>query len=91
MFAGAGDYHTPTRDRLSAHNAWYGYPQNNATFARRTTTLRQMGALAGYRNDARTLQIEVGCYRRASNCSAPANGRVFHVLYGVSVTVVRMA
>ncbi len=87
VFAGAGDYHAPTRDRLRAYNAWYGYPQNNATYVRRTTTLRQMGALADYRNDARTLQIEVGCFRRATNCSAPANGRVYHVLYGVSVTV----
>lgn len=87
VFAGAGDYDTPTRNRLSAYNAWYGYPANDATYARRTTTLRQMGALAGYRNNARTLQIEVGCFRRATNCSAPANGRVYHVMYGISVTV----
>jgi hypothetical protein len=87
VFAGAGDYHTPTRDRLRASNAWYGYPANNATLSRRTTRLRQMGALAGYKNTARTLEIEVGCYRRATNCSAPAKARVLHVLYGISVTV----
>jgi hypothetical protein len=87
VFAGAGDYHTPTRDHLRAFNAWYGYPAGDAWYARRTTSLRQMGALAGYRNDARTLQIEVGCFRRATNCSAPAAGRVYHVLYGASVTV----
>jgi hypothetical protein len=87
VFAGAGHYHSPTRDRLRAFNAWYGYPENDATLTRRTTTLRQMGALAGYANDARTLQIEVGCYDRTAPCSAPAAGRVYHVLYGIGVTV----
>ena len=40
-----------------------------------------------YRDGARTLSITVGCFRRTTNCSAPAGGRVFHVLYGVDVTV----
>ena len=86
-FAGAGDYHTPTRDRLRTFNAWYGYPTNDAHLTRRTTRLRQMGALSRYAGDARTLTIRVGCFRRSSNCSAPAGGRVFHVLYGTDVTV----
>jgi len=86
-FAGAGDYHTPTRDRLRTFNAWYGYPSNDAHLTRRTTRLRQMGALAGYAGDARTLTIRVGCFRRSTNCSAPAGGRVYHVLYGTDVTV----
>jgi hypothetical protein len=86
-FAGAGDYHTPTRDHLRGFNAWYGYPLNDARLTRRTTRLRQMGALAGYTGNARTMTIRVGCFRRSTNCSAPAGGRVFHVLYGADVTV----
>jgi hypothetical protein len=87
VFAGAGDYHHPTRERLKPFNAWYGYPANNATLSRRVTRLRDMGALAGYRGDANTLAIEVGCFKRATDCSAPAGGRVRHVLYGIDVTI----
>jgi hypothetical protein len=86
-FAGAGDYHTPTRDRLRTFNAWYGHPANDAHLTRRVTRLRDMGALAGYRGDAQTLTIQVGCYRRATSCSAPAGGRVYHVIYGADITV----
>jgi hypothetical protein len=87
VFAGAGDYHTPTRNRLRDVNAWYGYPANDAHLTRRVTRLREMGALAGYRGDAQTMTIQVGCYQRKTNCSAPANGRVWHVLHGVDITV----
>ena len=86
-FAGAGDYHTPTRDRLKAVGAWYGHPSGNATLTRRTTRLRDMGALAGYAGGATTLTIQVGCYKRAIDCSAPSGGRVYHVLYGIDVTI----
>jgi hypothetical protein len=86
-FAGAGDYHNATRDRLRTFNAWYGYPANNATLSRRTTRLRDMGALAGYKGDATTLSIQVGCFRRVTDCSGPAGGRVYHVLYGIDVTI----
>jgi hypothetical protein len=87
VFAGAGDYHTPTRNRLKAFNAWYGHPANDAHLTRRTTRLADMGALAGYRGDAQTLSIEVGCFRRATDCSAPGGERVYHVLYGTDITV----
>jgi hypothetical protein len=87
VFAGAGDYHTPTRDRLRTVNAWYGYPANDAHLTRRVTRLRDMGALAGYRGDANTLSISVGCYGRKTNCSAPAGGRIYHVLYGTDITI----
>jgi hypothetical protein len=86
-FAGAGDYHNGTRDRLQAYNGWYGHPAGNATLSRRTTALREFGALAGYAGDATTLSIQVGCFKRATDCSAPAGGRVYHVLYGVDVTI----
>jgi hypothetical protein len=86
-FAGAGDYLDATRDRLRAFNAWYGHPSGNATLSRRFTRLSDMGALAGYTGNANSLSIHVGCFRRNTSCSAPANGRVYHVLYGVDVTV----
>jgi hypothetical protein len=86
-FAGAGDYDNATRDRLRTFNAWYGYPQNDAHLTKRVTTLRQMGALAGYRGDATTMTIRVGCFKRTTSCSGPAGGRVYHVLYGIDVTV----
>ena len=86
-FIGAGDYHNATRERLRAYNGWYGYPSGNATLSRRTTALRQFGALAGYAGDATTLSIQVGCYKRVTACSAPAGGRVYHVLYGTDVTI----
>jgi hypothetical protein len=86
-FAGAGDYDTATRDRLRTFNAWYGYPAGDAHLTRRVTRLVQMGALLGYRGDASTMTIRVGCFRRATNCSGPAGGRVYHVLYGIDVTV----
>jgi hypothetical protein len=88
-FAGAGDYNDTTRRRLDAYNAWYGYPSNNATLSRRTTRLRDMGALRAYDGNARTLAIRVGCYRRNANpCSGPAGRRaVFHVLHGIDITV----
>jgi hypothetical protein len=61
-FAGAGDYDTPTRDRLRAVNAWYGYPANDAHLTRRVTRLNQMGALFSYKGDATTMTMLVGCF-----------------------------
>ncbi len=87
VFAGAGDFDNATRNRLKTFGSWYGHPQGDARFGRRTNSLREFGALAGYAGDARTLALRVGCFRRASSCSAPAGGRVYHVLYGVDVTV----
>ena len=86
-FAGAGDYDNATRDRLRTFNAWYGYPAADAHLTKRVTTLSQMGALAGYRGDATTMRIRVGCFRRTTSCSGPAGGRVYHVLYGIDITV----
>jgi hypothetical protein len=87
VFAGAGDYDNATRNRLRSFGAWYGYPAGNAKLSRRTSTLHTFGALAGYKGNARTLALRVGCFRRASQCSAPAGGRVYHVLYATDVTV----
>jgi hypothetical protein len=87
VFAGAGDYDNATRNRLKTFGSWYGHPQGDAQFSRQTASLPEFGALAGYVGGARTLGIRVGCFRRATNCSAPAGGRVYHVLYGIDVTV----
>ncbi len=86
-FLGAGDYHYATRNRLKEANAWYSYPAGNATVSRRTTSLRQFSGLAGYKGDATTLSIQVGCFKRSIDCSAPAGERVYHVLYGIDVTI----
>lgn len=86
-FAGAGDYDTPTRDRLHALNSWYGYPSNDAHLTRRTTRVSQMRALDGYKGDATTMTIRVGCFKRKADCSGPSGARVFHVLYGIDLTI----
>ncbi len=45
-------------------------------------------ALAAYRNDARTLLLRVGCYRRnTAPCEVGPGGRIFNVFYGAKVTV----
>ena len=52
-----------------------------------STPLRQMGALAGYRGDARTLAIRSAATGARRTAPRPAGGRVYHVLYGIDVTV----
>ncbi len=87
VFAGAGDFDDATRNRLRTLSSWYGFPAADAVITRRTNTLRQFSSLAAYRDGARTLAIRVGCFRRTTNCSAPAGGRVLSLLYGTDVTV----
>ena len=45
VFAGAGDYDNATRNRLKTFGSWYGHPQGDAGFSRRTTTMGEFGAL----------------------------------------------
>ena len=88
VFAGAGDYADATRTRLNAQRSWYGYPANEAHLARANTTRASFPALAAYRNDARTLLVRVGCYRRdTAPCEVGPGGRIYNVLYGAKVTV----
>ena len=78
----------PTRNRLKSPTPGTAIRRGTRTFSRRTTSLRQFGALAGYKGDATTLSIQRRLLpARRTNCSAPAGGRVFHVLYGIDVTV----
>lgn len=87
MFAGAGNYLAATRDRLNAQNRWYGYPEANVTVARSTVSKASFPELAGYRGDATTLQISVGCFNRATACSVGAGGSVANSIYGARVVL----
>jgi hypothetical protein len=85
VFAGAGDYEDATRTRLTAQRSWYGNP---VRLARATVTKASFPALAAYRNDARTLLLRVGCYRRnTAPCQVGPGGRIYNVFYGAKVTV----
>lgn len=86
-FAGAGDYDNATRTRLNALGSWYGYPETNTVVPRSTVTRASFPALAGYRGDATTLQVAVGCFRRSSPCSVAAGGGVANLVYGADVVL----
>ena len=65
VFAGAGNYYDPTRNALNAQKQWYGYPDNNVAVAKSAVTRASFPALAGYKGDATTLALRVGCFNRA--------------------------
>jgi hypothetical protein len=85
VFAGAGYYSNAVRDALNAVKSWYGYPAGNVNLPRATVARAGFPALAGYRGDASTLTIQVGCFKANTPCSATA--RAYHVLYGVDLVV----
>lgn len=87
VFAGAGDYDTATRDRLSATGAWYGYPGNRADTGRGVVRLAGFRGLRDYRGDATTLSLRVGCFRRGTPCGVAAGGAINHLLFGTGITV----
>lgn len=87
VFAGAGNYLAATRDRLNAQKRWYGYPEADVTVARSTVTKASFPELAGYRGDATTLQISVGCFNRATPCSVGPGGSVSNAIYGARVVL----
>jgi hypothetical protein len=87
VFAGAGNYDDAVRNRLNAQRSWYGYPNDDVTLPRATVTRAAFPALAGYRGDATTLQISVGCFRRGTPCSVGSGGSVRHVLHGAAVVL----
>ena len=88
VFAGAGDYDDATRTRLNAQRSWYGYPANEAHLAKANVTKASFPALAAYRNDARTLIVRAGCFKRnTAPCEVGPAGRIFNVVYGAKVTV----
>jgi hypothetical protein len=89
VFAGAGHYENATRDRLNAVGSWYGYPESNIVVPRSTVRRSSFPALAGYRGDARTLQIAVGCFNGTvkTACTVAAGGAISHVLSGAQVVL----
>ncbi|MDP9385641.1 MAG: hypothetical protein M3P50_10505 [Actinomycetota bacterium] len=87
VFAGAGDYDNATRDGLAAAGSWYGYPSNRSDTARGTVRLAAFRSLAGYKGDATTLSLRIGCFRRGSPCSVAAGGAINHALFGTAITV----
>jgi hypothetical protein len=87
VFAGAGNYYDPTRNALNAQKQWYGYPDNNAAIAKSAVTRASFPALAGYKGDANTLTLRVGCFKRATDCSVAAGGGISHILHGSDITI----
>jgi hypothetical protein len=86
-FAGAGNFHDPTRNALSAQHQWYGYPANNVSVARSDVSRRSFPALNAYPGNANQLILRAGCFARGTPCSVAAGGRIAHVLYGSDVTI----
>ena len=89
VFAGAGHYENATRARLNGVGSWYGYPENNIVVPRSTVRRSSFPALAGYRGDARTLQIAVGCFNGSvkTACTVAAGGGISHLLSGAQVVL----
>ncbi len=87
VFAGAGDFDEPTRSRLNAQRSWYGYPANNVDTDRGVVSRASFPALAGYKGDATTLALRIGCFNRGSPCGTGPNGHVSTRLLGAEVTI----
>jgi hypothetical protein len=87
VFAGAGNYYDPTRNALNAQKQWYGYPDGNVAVAKSAVTRASFPALAGYKGDANTMALRVGCFKRANDCSVAAGGAISHILHGSDITI----
>jgi hypothetical protein len=87
VFAGAGNYYDPTRNALNAQKQWYGYPDGNVAVAKSGVSRASFPALAGYKGDATTLVLRVGCFKRTTDCSVAAGGGISHILHGSDVTI----
>lgn len=55
--------------------------------AKSTVSKASFPELAGYRGDATTLQIAVGCFNRSSPCSLASGGSVANSVYGARVVL----
>ena len=89
VFAGAGRYDNPTRDRLNAVGSWYGYPESNVVVPKSTVRRSSFPALAGYAGTATSLQIAIGCFNGSVNtaCTVAAGGGISHLLSGAQVVL----
>ena len=86
-FAGAGNFHDPTRNALNAQRHWYGYPEGNVAIGRGTVTPATFPALARYAGNAAQLFLRVGCFNRGTPCSVAAGGGISHILHGSDITI----
>ena len=87
VFAGAGNYADPTRNALNAQKQWYGYPEGNVAVGKSTVSRASFPALAGYKGDANTLVLRVGCFSRGTPCSVDTGGAISHILFGSDMTI----
>jgi len=87
IFAGAGDYDEATRKRLAGQGAWYGFGTGRTDTGRGIVTRESFPALNGYRGDATSLSLRLGCFRRGSQCGVGAGGYTVNGLFGAVVTV----
>ena len=89
VFAGAGHFDNPTRNRLNSVGSWYGYPEKNIVVPRSTVSRASFPALAGYAGTATKLQIAVGCFDGTVNtpCSVAAGGGISHLLAGARIVL----
>lgn len=86
-FAGAGNFHNPTRDALNAQKQWYGYPEANVAVPKSTVTRASFPALNAYAGTGSQLILRVGCFGRGTPCSVAAGGAISHILHGSDVTI----
>jgi hypothetical protein len=84
---GAGNYFTPTRDRLNAQGRWYGYPDNDADTGIVSVSRASFPALANSKSDARTLSVRVGCFRRGTPCSSKRGAHVANNIRSAQVDI----
>jgi hypothetical protein len=89
VFAGAGHYENATRNRLHDQGSWYGWPEANVVVPKSTVSRASFPALAGYRGDATTLHIAVGCFNGSVDtaCTVAAGGGIAHLLSGAQVVL----
>lgn len=87
VFAGAGNYQDATRDRLRSQHSWYTDADQHVDTGRDTVTRASFPALNGYRGDATTLALRVGCYERGTPCGTAAGARIEHAVAGAAVTL----
>ena len=87
IFAGAGDYEEGTRRRLADQNSWYGYGTGRTDTGRGVVTRASFPALAGYKGDATSLSLRLGCFKRGSVCGVGQGGFVVNGLFGAVVTL----
>ena len=87
VLEGAGNYHNPTRDRLSAQGRWYGYPEGNADTGVVTVSRASFPALAGYTGTARSLTLRIGCSNRGTQCSSTQAAHIANNIRGAEIDV----